>query len=116
MNVQQLGVWTLLGVGVFVALLCAVGVLLMRDAYERLHYLAPISSVSVMAIAIAILLQEALSQAGIKSIIVALILVLMNSVLTHATARAARVREFGGLDVRPAEEKGAAEKSEAAGR
>ena len=85
----------LLYAAVATALFSTVGLLVMKGVNERLHYLAPPSTVSVSLIAVAIALQEGLSQATTKAALSAVALALMNAVLTHATARAARIREHG---------------------
>ncbi len=77
------------------AALTALGVLLSRDVYERLHYLAPAATIGVVCVAAAIVLREGLDQAGIKAILTGAVLFVVNPILTHATARAARVRQFG---------------------
>ncbi len=88
-------------IAVLLAIACAsvlvsvVGVLAARDAYAKLHFLAPAATVGVVAVAAAIVLREGLNQAGIKAILAGVVLFVMNPVLTHATARAARVREHG---------------------
>ena len=54
---------------------------------------------------IAVVIEEGIgSQAGIKSIIVALLLVVLNTVLVHATARAAPHPREGALDARAGRE------------
>jgi monovalent cation/proton antiporter MnhG/PhaG subunit len=94
LSVGQIAVDILLGIGVLSALLCCVALLVMKDLYERLHYLSPPSSLSVMCFAAAVLIDKKLTQSGIKALIIMVVLLVMNSVLTHATARAARVRQF----------------------
>ena len=56
-----------------------------------------------VAIAAAVVLEERLSAAGIKALLIALVLVVTNPVLGHATARAARIREHGQWTVRDEE-------------
>jgi len=85
----------LLVVGVGVELVCCVGVLVMRNLYDKLHYTAPATTIGALAIAAAIVVEESFTQAGVKAILVLLIMLVTNPVLTHATARAARVRELG---------------------
>jgi monovalent cation/proton antiporter MnhG/PhaG subunit len=92
---RQLAVAALLTVGVGVTLASCLGVLLMRDAYARLHFTAPATTVAPLAVAAAVLVAEGPSAAGVKAVLVAVVLLLTNPVLTHATARAARVRELG---------------------
>jgi multicomponent Na+:H+ antiporter subunit G len=103
MSLRELAVAALLVLGVAVTLLSCAGVLLMRDAYDRLHYAAPAAVVPPVAIAAAVVLEERLSAAGIKALLIALVLVVTNPVLGHATARAARIREHGQWTVRDEE-------------
>ncbi|MDP9234213.1 MAG: monovalent cation/H(+) antiporter subunit G [Actinomycetota bacterium] len=81
--------------GVAVELMCCIGVLVMRQFYNRLHYLGPASTLGAFLIGAALVVQNALKQQGVKSILVVVLLVTVGPVLTHATARAARIREFG---------------------
>jgi multicomponent Na+:H+ antiporter subunit G len=85
----------LLGLGVAAALLSCVGVLVMRNALDRLHFTAPASTVSPVLFALAVLVEEPLSSAGVKAVLVAALIIITTPVLTHATARAARVRDHG---------------------
>ena len=85
----------LLYAGVGTAGFSTLGLLVMRNVNEKLHYLAPSSTFSVFLIAFAIALEEGWAQATGKAIFCAIALALMNPVLTHATARAARIRELG---------------------
>jgi monovalent cation/proton antiporter MnhG/PhaG subunit len=85
----------LLLVGVGIELACCVGVLVMRGVYDKLHYTAPATTLGAFAIAGAILLRTPVVQFGIKALLVATALLVTNPVLTHATARAARIRRFG---------------------
>jgi multicomponent Na+:H+ antiporter subunit G len=92
---RELAVAALLVVGVGVTLASCLGVLLMRDAYDRLHYTAPATTVAPLAVAAAVLVAEGPSAAGVKAVLVAIVLLVTNPVLTHATARASRIRELG---------------------
>ena len=104
MSLRGAAIAVLLVLGVGVELACCVGVLVMRDAYDRLHYTAPATTVGALAIAAAIVLQESLSAAGVKALLVALALLVTNPVLTHATARAARIRELGEWRIQEGEQ------------
>ena len=106
MSPRELAVLVLLALGVGVTLLSCVGVLVMRDAYDRLHYTAPAAVLAPVAIAAAVVLEERLSAAGIKAVLVAMVLVATNPVLGHATARAARIRQFGEWAIREDEREG----------
>ncbi len=95
MTARQVAVAVLLTLGVGVELACCVGVLVMRDAYDKLHYTAPATTIGSLAIAAAVVVSAPLSQAAVKALLVFLALLVTNPVLTHATARAARVRQLG---------------------
>ena len=95
MSKAQIIIDILLAVGVMNAVLGSLGVLLMKDFYERLHYMAPQSTVSIACFAAAVVVDKHFSAAGIKAVMIAIVIIVMNAVLTHATARAARVRQFG---------------------
>jgi monovalent cation/proton antiporter MnhG/PhaG subunit len=85
-------VWALLAVGVVAQLAGVVGVIVAADVYDRLHFTGP------FCFALAVVIDEGpLSQAGIKSVLVAVLLLGLSPVLVHATARAAYVRERGRL-------------------
>jgi monovalent cation/proton antiporter MnhG/PhaG subunit len=85
----------LLGIGVLSSLIGAVGVLAMKDLYEKLHYLSLPATFGVGCFSLAIIVDKHFSIAGIKALIIFVVILLMNAVLTHASARAARVRQFG---------------------
>lgn len=106
MSARDLAVVALLVLGVGITLLSCVGVLVMRNPYDRLHYTAPAAVLAPVAIAAAVVLEERLSAAGIKAVLVAIVLVTTNPVLGHATARAARIRQFGEWTVREEEREG----------
>jgi monovalent cation/proton antiporter MnhG/PhaG subunit len=106
LSVRELAVIALLVAGVAITLFSCLGVLVMRDAYDRLHYAGPAGVLAPVAIAAAVVLEERLSAAGIKALLVALVLVATNPVLGHATARAARIREFGSWTVQEHEREG----------
>ena len=95
MSVGGAAVAVLLALGVGSALLGAVGILAARDPYDQLHFTGPATVIGPIAIAGAVLVEEPLSSAGIKAVLVALIMIATGPILLHATARAARVRERG---------------------
>jgi len=88
----------LVTVGVAVELACCVGVVVMRDVYDKLHFTGPATILGPLALAAAIVVQEGLSQAGIKALLVAALLVVANPVLTHATGRALYIRQRDHLE------------------
>ncbi len=103
MSVQDVIVAVLLTVGGASVLLSCVGVLVMREALDRLHFTAPAATIGPVLVAAAVLVEEPLSSAGLKAVLVALLLVVTTPVLSHATARAARIREHGRWRLLPHE-------------
>ena len=73
----------------------------MEDALDKLHYIGPAAIFGPLAIALAIVIREGLSQAGIKSLLTAGLLVTVNPVLTHATGRALYIRRRDHLEPEP---------------
>lgn len=94
MNKTQVIIDVLLSIGVASAVISCLAVLIMKDLYERLHYLSPPATVTVICFCAAVIADKHLSQAGIRAVLITLVLLWVNAVLTHATARAARVRQF----------------------
>jgi len=86
---------TLLILSLAVALFSCIGLTFVRGYFNRLHYLAPVTTVSTTLLLAAVLVKYGWAQPTIKMFLVWGVLLLINSVLTHATARAARVREHG---------------------
>lgn len=95
MSAGAIAVESLLAVSAAAVWVGCLGVVAMRNQYERLHFMAPMSTVSVAAILAAVVVQEGWGQAAIKMSLILLALVFTNAVLAHATARAARVRDLG---------------------
>ena len=79
--------WVLVGAGVAFQVLVCLGVLLMHDALDRLHYVSA-STLGVGFIAAGVLLAAGPSLIGLKAILTAGFLLVTGPVLTHATARA----------------------------
>jgi multicomponent Na+:H+ antiporter subunit G len=101
-----LAVALLLGVGVAALVVSALGVLVMREALDRLHFTGPASTIAPVCFAAAVLVEEPLSSAGVKAVLVAALIVVTTPVLSHATARAARIREDGRWMVHAEEREG----------
>jgi monovalent cation/proton antiporter MnhG/PhaG subunit len=91
----------LVGMAVALALACSLGIAVMKNALERLHFSAPVTSFGVALIACAVWLDDPNWQARLKVVLIALIMFLMNAILSHATARAIRIREDQHFESRP---------------
>jgi len=102
-SVGDVAVAVLLAVGVGSALMGALGLVATKDPYDQLHFTGPATVIGPVAIAAAVLVEEPLSSAGIKAVLVAIIMLASGPILIHATARAARVRERGRWVVLPEE-------------
>jgi multisubunit Na+/H+ antiporter MnhG subunit len=88
-------VGVMLGVAAGVAVLSCAGMALMGGVYQRLHFVSPVVSVSAFLTAGAVWVSGCEVQAGVKATLIAVVLFVMNGVLGHATARAARVKKHG---------------------
>ncbi len=83
----------LVAVAVALAIVCSTGVAVMEDALQRLHFSAAVTSFSTGLIVAAVWLDDPNWQARLKALLIAVVLFVMNSVFSHSTARAIRVRE-----------------------
>jgi multicomponent Na+:H+ antiporter subunit G len=93
---RDVATWALVGVGVAVQALACLGVVLMRDALDRLHY-ASASSAGAACLCAAVVVAEGPSLIGLKAILTGAFLLASGPVLVHATARAIHLhRERGG--------------------
>ncbi|HEY2800291.1 MAG TPA: monovalent cation/H(+) antiporter subunit G [Chthoniobacterales bacterium] len=100
MTISSLIVAILLIMAVAVEWLCLFGLLVMRNPYDRLHAIAPASILPPLFVAAAVLVANGFSASGFKVIAVALVLIVSGPLLTHAIARAARIRETGEIALR----------------
>lgn len=101
MSVASVVVVALVAVGVAIELACCVGVLVMDDAFDKLHFLGPAAIVGPLLIAVAVVVRESFSQAGIKALVTAALLIVASPVLTHATARALYIRRRDHIEDDP---------------
>ena len=101
MSAASIAVVVLLTIGVAIELACCVGVLVMDDAYDKLHYVGPAAIVGPLVIAAAIVVRASLSQAGIKALLTAGLLMVTSPVLSHATARALYIRQRDHIEPGP---------------
>ncbi len=104
MSVHQIVLDTFLWAGVISAAFAAIAFPISPQLLDRLHYMAPVADVSAVLILIAVIMQEGWHQAAFKTALICVVLVIMNAVLAHATARAARVREYGHWNPQPHEQ------------
>jgi monovalent cation/proton antiporter MnhG/PhaG subunit len=84
----------LLIAGGLLELIAVLGLCVMRDAYDRLHYVS-VAGFGALLIAVAIIVRESFSLIGDKALLVGLVLVLTGPVLVQSTARSLLIRELG---------------------
>ena len=77
--------------GVVVLAFACLGVLVMRGALARLHYVQVVTLGAVLVVA-AVLVRDGASLIGVKAVLVGAFLVATSPVLSHATARAIHTR------------------------
>lgn len=88
----------LVGAATALAIICSFGLAIVNKPLERLHFSASVTSISAALITLAVWLDDPNWQSRIKVTLVVITLFFMNSVLSHATARAIRIFEQGRLE------------------
>ena len=94
MSAREVVATVLLGLGVGIELVACLGVVAMRGVYDRLHYNGP-AIVGALAIGAAVVVRESFSLIGNKALLLAVFFLATSPLLSHATGRAARLRERG---------------------
>jgi monovalent cation/proton antiporter MnhG/PhaG subunit len=84
----------LLVAGGLLELLAVLGLCVMRDVYDRLHYVG-LAGFGALLIGVAIVVRESFSLIGDKSLLVGVMLVVGGPVLVHTTARSLLIRDLG---------------------
>lgn len=98
---REIIAYVLLAMASAVVLASSAGLLLMRDANAKLHYVTPIALVAPVLVGLAVLAKSGLTEDTIQTWLAALFLVISSPFLAHATARAARIREHGDWRLYP---------------
>lgn len=104
MTWQQFAIPFLLIVGCAIELISCLGMLAMDDVYDRLHFVGPAAVVGPVVLAAAVVVKEANAEAGIKAMLIAAIFLITGPILTHATGRAARLRDYKDWRRQPEED------------
>jgi len=103
-SAATIAVEVFLAIAVLSAWLCCIAIVVMPNLYERLHYLSTVTTISAFSILVAVVIEEGWGQATVKTILTCVVLLLINAIVTHATARAARVRTLGHWSSDPHEQ------------
>jgi multisubunit Na+/H+ antiporter MnhG subunit len=91
---QHIVATVLLVAGGVLELLGVLGLCVMRDVYDRAHYVG-LAGFGALLIAVAIVFRESFSLIGDKALLVGVVLVLSGPVLIHTTIRSLLTRERG---------------------
>jgi multisubunit Na+/H+ antiporter MnhG subunit len=82
----------------------------MRDVYQKLHFVTPAALVAPVLVTLAVAVKAGLTVVTGQAFLALLLMVIAGPFLSHATIRAARIRERG--DWRPGREGRAASDEE----
>jgi monovalent cation/proton antiporter MnhG/PhaG subunit len=95
MNLRPLVTDILLGIVVLTCWVGTIGMWRMKQPIQALHYISLPASLGVIALSIAVFVEEGNSQASWKTLLIAVVVLGINAVVGHATGRAFRARELG---------------------
>ena len=95
MTGQDIASDILLGLAVLIVAGASVGVLVMRDAYQKLHFVTPAALVAPVLVALAVLAQVGAYENTGETFLALLFMIIAGPFLSHATIRAIRVRQEG---------------------
>lgn len=95
MMVKDVFCGVLLGAAVLIVGGASLGVLLMRDAYQKLHFVTPAALVAPVLVALAVLVRMGVYENTGETFLALLFMAIAGPYLSHATMRAIRVRDEG---------------------
>jgi monovalent cation/proton antiporter MnhG/PhaG subunit len=90
MKTTDLLVDVFLVLGVACQFVCCVGVVVMRNVFDRLHFAGAGTTLGPLLIGAAVLVRQTTSAAGITTILIMAAVLVLGPALVIATARAAR--------------------------
>jgi multisubunit Na+/H+ antiporter MnhG subunit len=90
-----------LGLAVAVVLISSIGILVMRDAYQKLHYVTPLALLAPLCLGVAVLITSGWSSSSAQAWLTVAFLAIGGPFLSHATMRAARIRATGDWKLPP---------------
>jgi len=80
-------------VAVVLTLLSTWLMLRMKDEYQMMHFMSVPASIAAAVITAAIIIQQGWKAESFKAMFITLVLIAMNAAVTHASARAFRIRQ-----------------------
>ena len=96
---KPLSVTILLTIAVLAELVCVLGVVFAATVYDRLHYSGASTALAPFLVFAAVMVEEGTHNPTWNAGFVAFALFTLNATLTHATARVARKRERGDVQL-----------------
>ena len=100
MTAHQVLIDACLGVVVVSCWIGVLGMLRMRHPTQALHYLSIPATMGVGALTAAVFLETGFGPTSLKMLLIGVVILGINSVVSHATARAFRARELGHWEPR----------------
>jgi multisubunit Na+/H+ antiporter MnhG subunit len=97
---RDIGADILLGLAVVIVITSSVGVLVMRDPYQKLHFVTPAALVAPVLVALAVLVRMGLDENTGETCVALVFMGIAGPFLSHATVRAIRIRETGDWRLR----------------
>ncbi|MBV9310932.1 MAG: monovalent cation/H(+) antiporter subunit G [Solirubrobacterales bacterium] len=94
MNLRHVVATCLLVGGVTIELFAVLGIAVMREQFDRLHYVG-LAGYGAFLIGVSILVRESFSLIGDKALLTGVLAVLLGPIVVHATARSLRIRQRG---------------------
>jgi len=91
--IQEVAADVVLGLAVAIVLASSAGVLIMRGAYRKLHFVTPAALVAPVLVVLAVFIRSGLSENTGESLVALVFLVVAGPYLTHATVRAIRAHD-----------------------
>jgi multisubunit Na+/H+ antiporter MnhG subunit len=96
--------WALLSAGVAIELIAVLGLSVMRDPFDRLHYVG-LAGYGALLVGLSVFVTHPFSLIGNKSLLTGVLLVALGPVVVHVTARSFRAgtRDNGRPEQEPTE-------------
>lgn len=93
--IREIATDMLLALAVLIVAASAAGVLVMKDAAARLHFVTPAAVVAPVLVAAAVFVRQGLDENTGETLVALFFMVVAGPYLSHATIRAIRVRAHG---------------------
>jgi monovalent cation/proton antiporter MnhG/PhaG subunit len=102
MSARHVVIDVFLILGVALVLISCLGVIAFRQVHDRLHFSGP-AVLGAVCITVAVMVKESFSLVGDKTILIAIFLLVVGPIVTHAIGRASRTAQHGDWRLQPTE-------------